>query len=74
MRHLYNSNNLARANKYEKINEKDFFGNFFKDFLNQPNCFEWEYIYAISQNGNAVALNGNLCIIVNFNKTNNKGE
>ena len=54
----------------KKNHEMDFFCYFFKDFLVQPNCFEWEFIYAISQNGNAVALNGNLCIIVNFNKTN----
>ena len=68
-RHFYNSSNLARANKYKKIHEMDFFSYFFKDFLVQTNSFEWEFIYAMSQNGNAVALNGNLCIIVNFNKT-----
>ena len=48
----------------------DFFSYFYKDFLVQPNYFEWEFIYAMSQNGNSVALNGNLCTIVNFNKTN----
>ena len=46
----------------------DFFSYFFKDFLVQPNSFEWEFIYAMSQNGNADALNGNFCITVNFNQ------
>ena len=69
-RHLYNSSNLTRANKYKKIHEMDFYSFFLKDFLVQPNCFEWEFIYAMSQNGNADALNGNFCITVNFNQKN----